>query len=318
MKTPISRSTGSVSLDDGGDRLMRIRPREWPNPAARVLRHAAAMLLGAALWSEWPAAGAGVLPRRLAIYYGIPSLVNGARGDVGRAAAVFAEYDRVVFGDGLEFVDVVPGRTPAGAGPVERRNTAAIIRLLADLGRKPIVYGYIDLGNSQYLAPREIENRIALWREMGAGGVFFDEAGYDFGVTRARQNAASDAVHAAGLRVFMNAFNPDDVFLPSEGVPHHLEPGDAFLLESFAVRNGKPDSTGAWKVRTARAVEYARRARVEVHATTTGADGIAFSTDDMAYAWRAALAYKLDGFGWGEPSFAGPDSALPWRGVDGR
>jgi hypothetical protein len=278
------------------------------------------MLLGAVAWSEWPAAGPGaaVAPRRLAIYYGIPSLVNGSAGDLPRAAAVFAEYDRVVFGDGLEFADVVPGRMPPGAGALERRNTAAIIRLLSGLGRKPIVYGYVDLGSSQRLPAAEIERRIALWREIGAGGIFFDEAGYDFGVTRARQNAAADAVHAAGLRVFANAFNPDDVFAPSAGVPHRLEPGDAFLLESFAIRNGKPDTTGGWSARAGRAVAHARKAGVEVHATTTGADGIAFSPDAMAFAWRAALAYKLDGFGWGEPSFSGPDSALPWRAAEGR
>ena len=53
-----------------------------------------------------PAAGAAeapvVPPRRLAIYYGWPSLVNESYGDPTRAAAVFASFDLVVFGDGLE------------------------------------------------------------------------------------------------------------------------------------------------------------------------------------------------------------------------
>jgi hypothetical protein len=282
---------------------------------ARILPGAAAALLGAVVWAqEWAAAAQGRLsPRRLAIYYGIPSLVNGAQGDTARAAAVFGEYDVVVFGDGLEFPDVVPGRTPGGAGPVERRNTAAIIRLLSGAARKPIVYGYIDLGNSQNLSQLEIERRIGLWREMGAGGIFFDEAGYDFGISRGRQNAAVDAVHAAGLRVFMNAFNPDDVFLPSDGVRHRLRAGDAFLLESFVIRNGTPDTSPGWSARAARAADYAQRAQVEVHATTTADARTEFSPDSLAYAWWAALAYGLDGFGWGEPSFSGPTSTLPWR-----
>jgi hypothetical protein len=252
-------------------------------------------------------------PRRLAIYYGIPSLVNDARGDVARAAAVFGEYDVVVFGDGLEFPDVVPGRTPPGAGPVERLKTAAITRALSTTGRRPAVFGYIGLGNSQNLTQREIERRIALWRETGAGGIFFDEAGYDFGVDRPRQNAAIDAVHAAGMRVFMNAFNPDDVFLPAKGLSHHLTSGDAYLLESFVVRNGKADDPG-WRARARRALEHARRYRVAVHAVTTTSDPAgAASPELIAYAWWAALAYGVDGFGWGEPSFSGPDSALPWR-----
>jgi hypothetical protein len=293
------------------------RRRNRPGPAARILSGAAAMLIGAVVWAgQWAAAQGRPSLRRLAIYYGIPSLVNGAQGDTVRAAAVFGEYDVVVFGDGLEFPDVVTGRTPAGAGPDERRNTAGIIRLMSAAAGKPVVFGYIDLGNSQNLSQREIERRIALWREMGVGGIFFDEAGFDFGVSRSRQNAAVDAVHAAGLRVFMNAFNPDDVFLPSDGLQSHLKAGDAFLLESFVFRNGTPDIAPGfpgWSARAARAVEYARRAQVEVHATATADGRIEFSSDSLAYAWWMALAYGLDGFGWGEPSFSGPTSTLPWR-----
>jgi hypothetical protein len=289
------------------------RSRRWPSPSLRLLPRAAVMLLGAAVWTQQAAAAAKLLPRRLAIYYGIPSLVNGVQGDTARAAAVFGEYDTVVFGDGLEFPDVVPGRKPAGAGPVERRKTADIIRLVSASGRKTVVYGYIDLGSSQDLPQREIERRISLWREMGVAGIFFDEAGYDFGVSRARQNAAVDAVHAAGLRVFMNAFNPDDVFLPSDGMPHRLQPGDGFLLESFVIRNGTADADPAWSDRAARAIAYARPARIEVHGTTTTDARTAFSPGSLAYAWWTALAYGLDGFGWGEASFSGPTSTLPWR-----
>jgi hypothetical protein len=251
-------------------------------------------------------------PHRLAIYYGIPSLVNGVQGDVGRAAAVFGEYDVVVFGDGLEFSDVVPSRTPPGAGGAERLRTAGVIRALSKVGRRPSVFGYIDLGRSQHLTAREIERRIALWQEIGAHGIFLDEAGYDFGVDRPRQNAAVDAAHAMGLRVFVNAFNPDDVFLPSSGQRSHLEAGDAYLLESFAVRNGRVDDHG-WTTRAARAVAHARPLGVAVHAVTTTVAASDASSALIAYAWWAALAFGIDGFGWGEPAFSGPDSVLPWR-----
>jgi hypothetical protein len=288
--------------------------RGWPPLAGRILSGAAAMVFGALVWVElWAAAHGRLSPRRLAIYYGIPSLVNGAQGDIARAAAVFGEYDVIVFGDGLEFPDVVPERKPAGAGPAERQKTAAILRLLSAAARKPIVYGYIDLGSSQNLPQREIERRIGLWREMGAGGIFFDEAGFDFGVTRARQNAAVDAAHAAGLRVFMNAFNPADVFLSSDGVQHRLHAGDAYLLESFVVRNGTLDTGPGGSGRAARAVEFARQAQVEVHAITTTDARTEFEANSLAYAWWLALVYGLDGFGWGEPSFSSPTSTLPWR-----
>jgi len=313
MTTTKSESTGSVLRVERPEASTAGRSHGRPGPAARLLPRAATLLLGAVLWTEQAAAQGKLSPRRLAIYYGIPSLVNGAQGDTGRAAAVFGEYDLVVFGDGLEFPDVVPGRRPAGAGPLEHGRTAAIIRLLAATARKPIVYGYVDLGNSQNLALPEIERRIALWRGMGARGIFFDEAGYDFGVTRARQNAAVEAVHAAGLRVFMNAFNPDDVFLPSNGVAHRLQAGDAFLLESFVIRNGQQDMDSGWSSRAGRASEYARRGGVAVHAVTTTQAGSTPPSGSLAYAWWLALACGLDGFGWGEPVFSGPDSVLPWR-----
>jgi hypothetical protein len=311
MPTTRSQFIASRSPAERQRRPVTRRSRSWPRPA-RFLPGTAALLLGAVVWAQQATAAGKLGPRRLAIYYGIPSLVNGAQGDTARAAAVFGEYDLVVFGDGLEFPDVVPQRTPPGPGAVEHRKTAEIIRLLSATGRAPIVYGYIDLGGSQKLSQREIERRIALWRQIGTGGIFFDEAGYDFGVTRARQNAAVAAVHAAGMRVFMNAFNPDDVFLPSAGQAHRLEAGDAFLLESFVVRNGR-DADSGWIGRAARAIEYARRLRIQVHATTTMEAGMDFSPGALDYAWWAALAHGLDGFSWGEPSFGGPTSMLPWR-----
>ena len=272
------------------------------------------MLLGVVVAADLAAtARTTLVPRRLAIFYGIPSLVNGAGGDVEKATAVFGEYDIVVFGDGLEFADVVSARSPAGAGPVEHARTAAIIMGLATTGRNPMVFGYVDLGRSQQLADTEIARRIRLWRDMGARGIFFDEAGYDFGVTRQRQNTAVDAAHAAGMPVILNAFRPDDVFLPSNGIPHRLKSGDAYLLESFVVRNGVMEQGAGWSAKAARAVEYAGRAGVAVHATTTTERRTPPGSRMVAYAWWAAALHGIDAFSWGEPAFGGPDSSLPWH-----
>jgi hypothetical protein len=252
-------------------------------------------------------------PKRLAIYYGIPSLVNGAGGDVARAAAVFAEYDVVVFGDGLEFDDVVPTRTPAGAGAVEYGRTKAIVARLAASPRKTVVFGYIDLGRSQQLSLAEIAMRTSRWKALGVGGIFYDEAGADFGVDRARQNAAVAAAHAEGLRVVLNAFNPDDVFrIGADGVKPRLRAGDAYLLESFAVRNGLPEDPRGWNDRLERARRGAAAMEVSIWATTTASEG-KFASELMAHAWHAAVKAGVDAFSWGEPSFGSIDSRLPFR-----
>lgn len=252
-------------------------------------------------------------PQRLAIYYGIPSLVNGAAGDVARAAAAFAEYDLVVFGDGLEFDDVVPARKPPGAGPIEYGRTRAIVALLAASPRKTAVFGYIDLGRSQRLSIDDITMRLARWKGLGAAGIFYDEAGADFGVDRARQNAAVAAAHAAGLRVVLNAFNPDDVFrIGADGVKPRLRAGDAFLLESFAVRNGIPEDPRGWNDRLERARRGAAATGASIWATTTTSEG-KFAPELMTHAWRAAAQAGIAAFSWGEPSFGSVDSRLPFR-----
>src|SRR5215475_5167139 len=44
-------------------------------------------------------------PQPIAIYYGYPSLVNGAKGDLDKAARAFDAYSILVIGDRLELPD---------------------------------------------------------------------------------------------------------------------------------------------------------------------------------------------------------------------
>lgn len=265
-------------------------------------------------------------PSALAIYYGYPSLVNGASGNVERAAATFAEYDVVVLGDGLEFPDVNARRRPAGVGPDEHRRTRAIIERLRAQSPSIQIYGYVDLGNTQQLTIAEMQHRARLWSGMGVTGVFLDEAGYDFGVTRERQNAVIDGIHDLGLSAFVNAFDPDDVFSPSRvalnaagggnptGAATLLGPQDAFLLESFQIRLGQPETWSAWSARTAKAVAYRDRYRTRVFGvTTTTVNTERQAAGLFGYAWWSAALWGLDGVGWGEPDFSGLSSQLPAR-----
>ena len=145
---------------------------------------------------------------------------------------------------------------------------------------------------------------------MGAAGIFYDEAGADFGVDRARQNAAVDATHRAGLRVVLNAFQTTYSRAKTRGAGGG-GPGDAYLLESFAVRNGVAEDPRGWNDRLARAKRGAQATGAAIWATTTGAGP--YTPDLMVYAWRAAVQAGLDAFSWGEPSFSSADSRLPFR-----
>jgi hypothetical protein len=249
-------------------------------------------------------------PQRLAIYYGYPSLVEGAAGDVTRAVRTFAEYDTIVFGDGLEL-----GRESPDAGlRTEYQRLSKIVPSLHATARKPALYGYVDLGRSQRLTDEEIARRIDEWKRLGMDGIFFDEAGRDFGVTPARRSAAVRAAHGRRLSAFMNAFDPNDLFdgqtSRRSNAAGDLGARDALLIESFGVHEGALQSREATARRAAAAVKWRERTGIKVFATTTSVG--TFDASAFAYAWRQAAALGLDGFGWGEPHFSA-DSKLPWR-----
>ena len=253
-------------------------------------------------------------PSRLAIYYGYPSLVEGAAGDLGRAVVVFASYDVIVFGDGLELGDA----SGADAGlRAEHERMGPLIRALHATSRRPGIYGYIDLGSSQKLDLGEITRRIDAWKRLGADGIFFDEAGRDFAVTPERRRAAVCALHARGLSAFMNAFNPDDLFdtaaqRSDAGCDPSFTARDALLIESFGVRNGELEPAGRIAQRSAAALKWRSRTGIRVFGVTT-TDRHSYDRQQFEWAWQQAVSHGLDGFGWGEPGFSAADSRLPWR-----
>jgi hypothetical protein len=294
---------------------------------------AAITLAGSSLFFTRSIVSAATAPARLAIYYGYPSLVNGANGDVEKAARVFSAYDVVILGDGLEFPDNQSGRYPPG-NPEEHQKAFRIVAAVRDRSPRTRFYGYVCLGEIPFpngektsLTPRQLEERVRLWKDIGVAGIFLDEAGYDFPVvTRKRQNMAVRIIHELGLSAFMNAYFLDHLFSVEDQLPYadgtaknpeHLPPlldrRDLFLLESFQVRNGSYENASAWQARLNQALNYRRRRGAQIFATTTTTEQEPFSAGKFNYAWWTALLYGLDGFGWGEPNFAALSNTLPDR-----
>lgn len=263
------------------------------------------------------------LAERLAIYYGYPSLVNGAQGDVEKAATVFAAYPVVVFGDGIEFPDRQAARHPAG-DPAEHQKTIQIIEAVRRRSPGTHIYGYVPLGHTQSLKQEQIEERVRLWKQMGVAGIFLDEASYDFAnVTRERQNMAVKYVHSLGLSVFMNGFFLDHLFSLEDKLPNEngsgknpkrlaplLDQRDMFLMESFQVSNGAYEEAAAWSARMKQALEYRRRYGTRIFAITTTTPQQPFDARKFNYAWWSAWVTDIDGFGWGEPNFSASDNKL--------
>ena len=208
----------------------------------------AAIMLLMNLWTWAPTPPASpaapvIPPRRLAIYYGWPSLVNGAAGDVARAADAFSRFDIVVLGDGL-----------AHPEHADHAETKEIVGRLVARGTE--VYGYVDMGvTTQNLSIETATRYVDEWAAMGVSGIFWDDAGYDYGVDRTRQNQLIDMTHARGLRAFVNAWNPDDVFADHPG-PTHLAAGDLYLAESWLVGNDRYQDLTQWAAKADKLASY--------------------------------------------------------------
>ncbi len=280
-----------------------------------------------------------LLPGKLAIYYGFPSLVNGLSGDLTAASNVFSDYDLIVFGSGLE--------DPAHS---DHSNTETIIRNLKAQPKNTEVYGYVPIGvTTANLSQEEINNRVDAWAARGivgallaetvnlpmteiqsrvddwaamaVKGIFIDEAGYDFGVSRQRQNDVINYVHSKGLGAFINAFNPDDVFSSAidpdfnpTGKPTSLGPNDIYLNESFQIIQGEFQDSTFWANKSDKAFAYKNQFRTQMATITTVSENdSAFDRDKFDYAWWSTLLYGFDTIGWGELFFSASDSNLPFH-----
>lgn len=167
--------------------------------------------------------------RSLLIYYSVPQVIN-AVYDNNYAAAVLARYDDVVLGTGLQ-----DPSHPYYA------STVAIIDRLVALSPQTVVWGYINAGVSTGNLPlATLYTQIDQWLAIGASGIFMDVFGYDYGVSRDRQNALINYVHSKGVGSILNAWDPDDAlgsqvnatYNPA-GTPTAANGSDVLLLESW-------------------------------------------------------------------------------------
>lgn len=166
---------------------------------------------------------------RLLIYYGIPKAVNHV-WDENRAAEIFAQYDVLVFGENLE--------EPTHPHHHSTQHVLSFARRIEPHIR---VYGYVDLGvTTVNHSMAALKDKVRKWKALGADGIFLDDAGFDYGVSRARLNETVRYVHELGLSAFINAWDPDDVMGSAvhplynpNGAATALDRRDIYLLEDF-------------------------------------------------------------------------------------
>lgn len=257
-------------------------------------------MAGAGRGAAAPAVPPARAPRPFAVFYGWPSLVNGAGGDPGRAAEAFARFEVAILGDATP--------TPAGdpLGPAVARRLRGRVRL----------YGYLSLGigpGQPGWAPSDLRRRLADWAEWGAEGLLLDCAGRDFGVTSDRLALAVAAVHQLEMDVVVNAWDPGDLLASGA----HFGPADAYLAENDVLRHGEVRPPGAFARRLAAVERVRRRLGVPVWATATTTAGRvparygAALPTLVAESWTAAGVRPPERLAVSDPLYGAADNRLP-------
>jgi hypothetical protein len=155
---------------------------------------------------------------------------------------------------------------------------------------------------------------------LGADAILFDAFGYDFGVTRERQNDAVGYAHSLGMPVMANAWAPADAFGSTADPDHNplglatlLGAGDYYLSESYRIRLGEYQPEELWRIKADLLAAYRAELGFSVLSVTTNAPSDVYSEEKFFEAWEAAAAYGHLATGWGEYLFSADDGLAPYR-----
>ncbi|MBU2103389.1 MAG: hypothetical protein KKF80_08320 [Candidatus Omnitrophica bacterium] len=162
----------------------------------------------------------------------------------------------------------------------------------------------MDMGVSpvpaQNLSIITAQKYVDEWVTMGVSGIFWDDAGFDFQVTRDRQNILVNYSHSKGLSVMLNAWNSNDVLVGSPPIPYTSN--DYCLIESWMISQRVTgeiyediyEDLNQWH---ARANEYFNKSKtlgVKLAAISSGSN----TSNPFQYIWWGATMYGINVFGY--------------------
>jgi hypothetical protein len=201
----------------------------------------------------------GMNLEKVCLYYGWPIGIQGT-WSVDAAVSIYKNYDIVIFGDTYQ--------NPEHEAYAQ---TTEILTKLHQVAPKTRIVGYVPIGMSpswkdSCLDMSVLKERVDMWVMLGVNGIFLDEFGYDYKVTRARQNEIVSYCHNKGLFVFANSWNPEwcfnnepmeigwiEDFEPNpEGLESVLNQNDYYLFENmfYSVNSTthKMESVDVWRI----------------------------------------------------------------------
>lgn len=256
-------------------------------------------------------------PKDLLIYYGWLNSFNSAENGWNneKVAQAMSKYPLIIMGDGIQ-----------NPGHGDYANTSVIIPRIKTLNPSVLIFGYIAATVDQ----SSFETKADQWEDLAVHGVFLDEAGYDYGVTRTVFNEYVSYIHNktnAKLR-FINAWNPDhvlgvinDVSYPNSTynpslVASNLNADDWILLESFPINTTAYSGTGGYESKT----DWLSRGQKA--ATLRNTYGVNFASAGIInndnsngaalfnFSYISALMFSLEGHGTSDAAYGASSATV--------
>ena len=255
------------------------------------------------------------VPKNLLIYYGWLNSFNSAKNAWANEAVAqdLAKYDVLVFGDGIQ--DPYHG---------DYANTTVIISRVKVLNPDALIFGYVTT-NQDYSV---LTPKVHQWDTLQVHGIFFDEAGYDYGKTRTEFNQRVDYVHGMTYArlCIANAWNSDHVlgtvndsnfpnstYNPSS-VASSLNSSDFILLESFPVNTGAYvegyESASDWKIRGEKSVSLFNQFGVNFISSSVIDNNSVDGGSLCAFAYTSAIMFGIKYFGTSDTSYGSNSAAV--------
>lgn len=264
-------------------------------------------------------------PQYLLVYYGYLNSFNSAVNgwDNEKVAQDMAKYDVLVFGDGVQ----------APAHP-DYANSTIIINRVKVLNPDARIFGYVS-------APQTLPNfqsKVDQWDTLQVHGIFIDEAGYDYGVTRDQLN--SEILHIRSKTYaklsYANAWNMDhilgtanDVSFPNTTYNPDLHPSlldnrDYYMLESFAVNTTAYSGTGGYApqadvlARGNKAVSLSSQYGIQLSALNVIDNASSSGQNLFNFCYNAAVLFGVDINGSSDTNYAAGSAAVKFWGRPGK
>lgn len=207
----------------------------------------------------------------MCLYYGYPNNINMVYNNK-KASQIYAKYDIVVFGDGCQH--------PTHA---VYNDTVEIINLTRQKNPQVEIFGYVPIGQaetSQKLTIEAMKESVDEWKLINATGIFLDEFGYDYLVSRELQNEIVSYCHSLGMNIIANSWNYDWVFSSQNlyldwinyyGNPNELPPeineNDYYLFENLFSNIDVDGQKNGSQYRLFSVVEYFQTVKAEYGVT---------------------------------------------------